>query len=132
MSADLLSGAAAALSVPTVALITYEDQSGAIETVARCVSAPRGRALLAEDVLDRPTAVRIVKASLFPASKLLDLPQHDRPAFLGAYKAWRMQAHADARGLDVRNMRPWVDYCPIQMDEEADRWARGPMRFAGD
>lgn len=131
MSELTLSGAARAVEHVVMAMITYETSRGAIETLCKCVEGAPGRVLLAEDILAGHDAVRVVKASMFPAHQLLDIPLHDRPAFSWAFSTWLRYAACKVRGVAIEDARPWVDYCPITIDEQLHNWLR-PGRFVGD
>lgn len=39
---------------------------------------------------------------------------------------------AQRKGKEVSELRPWVDYDPIMIDEQARYEAVGRVRFAGD
>ena len=77
-------------------------------------------------------AVRIVRATTLPASRLLDIEPRDRICFQRAFITWRKWASAKARGKRVEDLVPWEDFDPALIEEDMRRWLAPGVRFAGD
>lgn len=79
----------------------------------------------------------------FPVSRLSArrgepgfMPAAIRPLYRAAYQAYWLWVRASDKGVAVNDMRPHIDFDPIQLDEDTERWVKpadqcGP-RFCGD
>lgn len=127
-----MSGAARALRVAHIALVTYETRAGSIESLATVIEVEPGQMPIVEDLVELAHAVRIVRATTLPASRLLDIEPRDRICFQRAFLTWRKWASAKARGKRVEDLVPWEDFDPALIDEDMRRWLAPGVRFAGD
>lgn len=64
----------------------------------------------------------------------MSAPQQSRLPTLGEARAILLQSIAQKLNKPVVDLRPWVDYDPIWVDEEAYHMSRGEtgVRWAGD
>ena len=100
---------------------TYERPNGDIDTVIDIVETPMSKPPYAEDTLGGHGAVRVVKASIFPATMFLDLKAVDQAGYSSAFRAYQLWSRARAVGKDVRDLQP-SDYDETYLDLEHRQW----------
>lgn len=74
----------------------------------------------------------VLRADVFPAERFHDMPAETRQRYKQHRRVYLLSCKARDLKLDVRNLRPWVDYDPIYIHEETERWASPGVRFSGD
>lgn len=96
-----------ATAVPYVVMATYERANGDIDTVIDIVlSSALELPPLAEDAPGSKDAVRVVKASIFPATMFLDLKAEDRAGYGSAFRAYQLWSRARAVNKAVSQLQP--------------------------
>jgi len=78
-----------------------------------------------------PAGAEQVTADVFPASRFDDMPLEVRPRYAPQYRAFLLWRAAKAIGKKPEDMRPWVDYDVVHLDDRVTRWTRADC-FAGD
>lgn len=84
--------------VPWIVMGTYERANGSVDSVCEVIEAPRNRGPLAEDSLGAAGAVRVICASVYPATRLLEIDRASRPSFAMAWFTYHRWAQAKALG----------------------------------
>lgn len=77
-----------------------------------------------------PAGAECVTADVFPASRFDDMALGNRPRYAPQYRAFLLWRAAKAIGKKPEDMRPWVDYDVVAIDNDVQSWLR-PGRFLG-
>ena len=75
-----------------------------------------------------PTDSNLRWYKVFPASTFETMAHSARPNYVAHYRAFLMWRKAKAIGKHVADMTPWVDYDPIDVHENQQRWAHTGVR----
>jgi hypothetical protein len=79
-----------------------------------------------------PAGAELLRAESMPVCRLRDLPVDRRHNYRRHYRAFLMWNRAQDNGMRSDDMVPHVDYDPIAIDEDLQRWVRPLNRYCGD
>lgn len=101
-------------------------------TQRRCyvIEAPTARDVDAEILLDKDEAA--VRVDILPAVRLEFMPQELRCRYTAEYMTLLLYQAAQRLGVPLAEMKGWVHYDPIDMDERVRRWVSPGVRYTGD
>jgi hypothetical protein len=115
---------------PWVVQFTYSSTPGIGMFGLRIVQAPMHNPPRAENFI--PEGAELLREDTFPAMRFEDMSQGRRGRYRSHYRAFLMWRRAHALQVQVENLRPWVDYDCVLIDETVERWVNRGVRFCGD
>lgn len=133
---DALNPAAAAAIIeratvyPWIVEAVYSPTTGLAMTKTVVVRAPLHEPPDPHDLV--PEGAMLLRGEVYPASKLDDMPPASRRDRISHFIAMYLHRKALIADKPVDELKGWLDFDPIHLDEETRRWANPGVRFTGN